>query len=68
MKIGDVVYLNSNPEMLMTVLYVLDDNDKQNAMLNLTLKRVGCDILCEWFDDKSKKRDVFKSAMLSLKN
>lgn len=72
MIIGDVVFLNSNPEVLMTVQYVLGMEPKgpQEKVLNSQMKMGGYvdgDVYCTWFDGKNLKNGVFKAKMLTKK-
>ena len=70
MEIGNVVYLNSNPEVLMTVEYVLgsDSNGTKEKFLSQQMKMQGFengDVYCTWFDGKTLKNGCFKSKMLT---
>lgn len=69
--VGDVVHLKSNPEVKMTVKFVLgaEIDGKLGAaerMSATTLRRKSEDIICEWLDSSGKKQsDSFKSALLT---
>lgn len=72
MNVGDVVFLNSNPEILMTVEYVLGNESKgaQERMLSNQMKMGGYvagDVYCAWFEGKTLKKSAFKKQMLTKK-
>lgn len=55
MDIGTKVYLNSNPELLMTVAFVYGEEPKglQEKYFNQQMKIYGYekgDVYCTWFD------------------
>lgn len=70
--IGDVVYLNSNPAVLMTVLYVLGTEPKgfQDKTITYQMKMQGYkegDVCCNWFENGKLQTSFFKAAMLTKK-
>ena len=72
MNVGDVVFLNSNPEILMTVEYVLGSGSKgaQERMLSHQMQMRGYvdgDVYCTWFEGKELKNALFKKQMLTKK-
>jgi len=72
MNVGDVVFLNSNPEISMTVEYVLNKNANgvQEKMLSQKMRIGGFtdgDVYCTWFDGKELKNACFKAKMLTKK-
>ena len=72
MKIGDVVYLNSNPEQTMTVAFVLgeDDADSNTKYTQQTMRIHGYadgDVQCKWPNGSETKAEFFKAAMLTKK-
>jgi hypothetical protein len=72
MNVGDVVFLNSNPEILMTVEYVLGTEPKgaQERMLSHQMHLSGYvdgDVFCSWFEGKELKKAPFKKQMLTKK-
>ena len=72
MNVGDVVFLNSNPEILMTVEYVLGSGSKgaQERMLSHQMQMSGYvegDVYCIWFEGKELKKAPFKKQMLTKK-
>ena len=72
MNVGDVVFLNSNPEILMTIEFVLgsETSGLQERMLDQQMKMRGYsdgDVYCTWFENKELKHDVFKKQMVIKK-
>jgi uncharacterized protein YodC (DUF2158 family) len=72
MEIGDVVYLKSNPEVLMTVSYVLGKTQVTGyaSLIQQQMKISGFidgDVQCTWFNGPECKTGCFKSATLSKK-
>ena len=72
MEIGDVVFLNSNPETLMTVSYIFGKSEAprspQSTRLQMKLAGYGeGDVECKWFVGTECKRGFFKPAMLTKK-
>lgn len=72
MNVGDVVFLNSNPEILMTVELVLSNEPKgaQEKMIIHQLRMQGYDngdVYCTWFEGKELKKAPFKKQMLTKK-
>ena len=72
MNVGDVVFLNSNPEILMTLEYVLGSGSKgaQERMLDQQLRMRGYtdgDVYCTWFEGKELKKAPFKKQMVTKK-
>ncbi|MBR5401689.1 MAG: hypothetical protein IK102_07750 [Treponema sp.] len=72
MNVGDVVFLNSNPEILMTVEFVLgsETSGLQERMLDQQMKMRGYadgDVYCTWFENKELKHEFFKKQMLTKK-
>ena len=72
MNVGDVVFLNSNPEILMTVEFVLGigSNGPKERMLSHQMHMAGCvdgDVYCTWFENKEVKHDIFKKQMVTKK-
>lgn len=72
MNVGDVVFLNSNPEILMTVEYVLGQNANgaQEKMLSHHMRISGFvdgDVYCAWFEGKELKKACFKAKMVTNK-
>ena len=70
MDIGDVVYLNSNPEHRMTVTFVLGMEAKglQEKLLEAQMKRSGFedgDVFCTWIVNNEVKTYLFKRKMIS---
>lgn len=70
MNVGDVVFLNSNPEILMTVEFVLGSEvtGLQERMLDQQLRMRGYtngDVYCTWFENKELKHDVFKKQIVT---
>jgi len=71
---GDVVYLKSNPEILMTVAVVLKENDTSGFGSKIMKKQMwslgygdGDIAQCRWFNGPEVKTDFFKTAMLAKK-
>jgi len=73
-NVGDVVYLKSNPEVLMTVSLVLEDMDSKgfiNKYLKKQLQKIGYTngaIECSWFCESEHLREFFKPEMLVKKS
>ena len=72
MNVGDVVFLNSNPEILMTVEFVLgsETSGLQETMLDQQMKMRGYadgDVYCTWFENKELKHEFFKKQMVTKK-
>ena len=72
MNIGDIVYLNSNPEVLMTILYILGPEPKniQDKTISYKMRMCGYqegDICCNWFENTKLQTNFFKAAMLTKK-
>ena len=72
MIIGDVVYLNSNLSILMTVSYVLGQYPKneQEKILDNKMREAGYDdrdICCTWFNGTKLKAAYFKEKMVEKK-
>jgi hypothetical protein len=72
MIIGDVVYLNSNPDVLMTVSYILGQYPKndQEKQLDTKMRQSGYsdrDVCCTWFCDKKLETGYFKEKMVTKK-
>ena len=72
MNIGDVVFLNSKPEVPMTVEYVLGNEPKgmKEKMLSKQMQLNGYengDVYCTWFEGKNLKNALFKKQMLTKK-
>ena len=70
MNVGDVVFLNSNPEILMTVEFVLGSEvtGLQERMLDQQLRMRGYtngDVYCTWLEKKELKHDVFKKQIVT---
>ena len=71
-KIGDVVYLNSNPEFTMTVDFVLGQKT-ENELDNLFVQQMRSagyedgDVNCIWFEGTELKDAIFKAKTLSKK-
>ena len=75
MKIGDVVFLNSNPEVLMTVSFVMGEKDDTNNASSMMIQPamriagyVAGDVQCTWFNGPEHKTGYFKAAMLTKKD
>ena len=74
MKIGDVVFLNSNPETLMTVSFVMGEKEvtgNASMMIQPQMRLAGCvdgDVQCTWFNGPECKTGFFKAAMLTKKD
>ena len=71
-KIGDVVYLNSNPELAMTVDFVLGQKTVNEVEEEFAqqMKIAGYedgDVNCTWFDGTDLKDAQFKAQILSKK-
>lgn len=71
-KIGDVVYLNSNPELTMTVDFVLGQKTLTEVEVNFAqqMKIAGYeegDVNCIWFEGTELKEAPFKTKILSKK-
>ncbi len=69
-SIGDVVYLNSNPKIKMTVDFVLGDKpaNKLESYVSKQLKNNGYkdgDVNCTWLDGTTLKDAFFKAEMLT---
>lgn len=72
MEIGDVVFLNSNPELPMTVTFVLGGEAKgfQERFIVKQMQNAGCvngDVYCTWFEGTNLKSGIFKAKMLTKK-
>ena len=72
MNVGDVVFLNSNPEILMTVEFVLGSgsNGAQEKMLSHQMHLSGYvdgDVCYSWFEGKELKKATFKKQMVTKK-
>ena len=73
LEVGDVVYLKSNPEVLMTVSFVIKENELTGFASNVIkkqMRRIGFtdgDVQCRWFIDSECQADFFKAAMLRKK-
>jgi uncharacterized protein YodC (DUF2158 family) len=72
MEIGDVVFLKSNPELLMTVSFILGKTKVSGyaSLIQQQMKISGFidgDVQCTWFKGSECKVGFFKSAMLSKK-
>lgn len=73
MEIGDVVFLRSNPEILMTVSFVLGEKEATGyaKLLHQQMKIAGYadgDVQCTWFNGPEQKTGGFKAAMLTKKD
>ena len=73
MKIGDVVFLKSNPEILMTVSFVLGEKDVAGyaQLIHQQMKISGYangDVQCTWFNGPETKIGFFRAAMLTKKD
>lgn len=71
-KIGDVVFLNSNQELLLTVDFVLDDKPTSLFEVDLSqqMRSLGFkdgDVSCTWFDGTVLKDSLFKAETLTQK-
>ena len=72
MNVGDVVFLNSNPEVPMTVEFVLGSEPKgmQEKMLSRKMEVSGYengDVYCTWFEGETLKNAIFKIRMITKK-
>ena len=72
MEIGDVVFLKSNPEVLMTVSFVYGQEPKgpQERYLSQQMGIAGYekgDVNCTWFEGKQLASSPFKAKMLTKK-
>jgi Uncharacterized small protein (DUF2158). len=72
MIIGDVVFLNSNPTLLMTVSYVLGQypNGQHERDLDAQMREAGYqdrDVCCTWFNDKHIETGFFRERMVTKK-
>ena len=73
LEVGDVVYLKSNPEVLMTVSFVIKENELTGFASNVIKKQMrridftDGDVQCGWFIDSECQADFFKAAMLRKK-
>lgn len=72
MIIGDVVYLNSNSNILMTVSYVLGQYPKneQEKILDNKMRKAGYDdrdVCCTWFSGTKLETAYFKEKMITKK-
>lgn len=72
MIIGDVVCLNSNPRVLMTVSFVLGQYPASEFDKNLDaeMRRSGFqdrDVCCTWFDGTKLEKGFFKEKMVTKK-
>jgi uncharacterized protein YodC (DUF2158 family) len=75
MKVGDVVFLKSNPEILMTVSFVMgekEDGKNASSMIIQPKMRiagfVAGDVQCTWFNGPECKTGYFKAAVLTKKD
>jgi hypothetical protein len=75
MKIGDVVFLNSNPEVLMTVSFVMEEKENADNASSMMIQPqmriagfVAGDVQCTWFNGPEYKTGYFKAAMLTKKD
>jgi uncharacterized protein YodC (DUF2158 family) len=74
MKVGDVVFLNSNPEILMTVSFVMGEKEVTGYAPKLIQQQmriagfVDGDVQCTWFNGPECKTGYFKAAMLTKKD
>ena len=72
MNIGDVVFLNSNPNVLMTVSYVLGQYPKneQEKVLDRKMREAGYDdrdVCCTWLNGTKLETANFKEKMVTKK-
>ena len=73
LEVGDVVYLKSNPEVLMTVSFVIREKyftGLARRMLKKHITSLGFaegDVHCRWFAGLECRADFFKAAMLAKK-
>ncbi|MBR4791221.1 MAG: DUF2158 domain-containing protein [Treponema sp.] len=72
MNVGDVVFLNSNPGILMTVEFVLgsSSNSPKERVLSHQMHMSGYvdgDVYCSWFNGTELKQAMFKKQMLTKK-
>jgi hypothetical protein len=72
MTIGDVVYLNSNPGVLMTVSFVLGQYPGTDAARKLdeTMREQGFqdrDVCCTWFSGTKLETGFFRERMVTRK-
>ena len=74
LKVGDVVYLKSNPEVLMTVSFVIIEKELTGIAAKAVKEQMRStgftdgDVQCMWFDKKECKSDFFKAVMLAKKS
>lgn len=72
MVIGDVVYLNSNPKVLMTVSFVLGQYPagERERSLDAEMRAAGYqdrDVCCTWFDGTRLETGFFKERTVTIK-
>ncbi len=72
MIIGDVVYLNSNPEISMTVSFVLGQYPGTDAArkLDAEMRAQGFqdrDVCCTWFNGAKLETGFFRERMVTKK-
>lgn len=72
MEIGDVVFLKSNPETLMTVSFVLGTTEASgySELIHQQMRISGLvdgDVQCTWFNGPECKTGFFRAAMLAKK-
>ena len=72
LKVGDVVFLNSNPKLSMTVDFVLGESpaNKLESFFAQQMRIAGYedgDVNCTWFEEKTLRKAPFKAKMLTLK-
>jgi len=74
LKVGDVVYLKSNPEILMTVSCIINQEDITgfgSKLMKKQMRDLGYDggaVQCRWFDGSECMTDFFKPEMLNKKS
>jgi uncharacterized protein YodC (DUF2158 family) len=72
MDVGDVVFLKSNPETLMTISFVLGKTEVTGyaKLIPKQMRMSGFldgDVQCTWFNGPECKTGYFKTAMLGKK-
>ena len=66
--VGDVVYINTNPNVLMTVFLIVGSSSVQDLEIHRKMGFTDGDVLCIWFDGKNFASNIFKNNMVSLKS
>jgi len=73
-KVGDIVYLKSNPESPMTVSLVIGKTPIHKSLAKMLWKNwlkygfVDGDVQCTWFEGTKRVTDYFKNELLAKKD